>query len=102
MKETYLVMGGAGLIGGYVVKVLKERGNDVVVFDIKPPNAKMQWIFEPVWDKVIFVEGSVSDDFPSLLKTCKDYEVNKVFHAVAIFRGQYEQQHIYHSFQVAS
>ncbi len=100
MKETYLVTGGAGLIGGYVVKALKDRGNDVVVFDIKPPHAKMRWILESVWDKVVFVEGSVSDDFPSLLQTCKDYEVNKIFHAAAIFRGQYEQQHIYHSFHV--
>lgn len=100
MKDTYLVTGGSGLIGGYVVKALRERGNDVVVFDIKPPNAKMQWILEPVWDKVIFVEGSVSDDLPSLLKTCKDYEVDKVFHAAAIFRSRYEQQHMYHSFHV--
>ena len=100
MKGTYLVTGGSGLIGGYVVKALKKRGDEVVVFDIKPPTAKMRWILESVWDKVFFVEGSVSDDFPALLKTCKDYEVNKIFHAAAIFRGQYEQQHIYHSFHV--
>ena len=72
MNETYLVTGGSGLIGGYVVKALVERGSDVVVFDVKPPSVKMQWLLEPVWDKVTFVEGSVSDDFPSLLQKCKE------------------------------
>jgi nucleoside-diphosphate-sugar epimerase len=100
VNDTYLVTGGSGLIGGYVVKALVERGSDVVVFDVKPPNAKMQWLLGSIWDKVRFVEGSVSDDFPALLKTCKDYAVEKVFHAAAIFRGRYEREHIYHSFHV--
>lgn len=101
VKGAYLVTGGSGLIGGYVVKALVERGDDVVVFDIRPPiNPKMRWVLEPVWDKVTFVEGSVSDDFPALLKACKDHEVEKIFHAAAIFRGQYEQQHPYYSLHV--
>jgi UDP-glucose 4-epimerase len=100
MNDTYLVTGGSGLIGGHVVKALVERGNDVVVFDVKPPNAKMQWLLDPIWDKVTFVEGSVSDDFPALLQTCKEYAVEKVFHAAAIFRGRYEREHVYFSFHV--
>jgi nucleoside-diphosphate-sugar epimerase len=99
--RAYLVTGGSGLIGGYVVKALVERGDRVVVFDIKPPmNPKMKWVLEPVWDKVVFVEGSVSDDLPSLLKACKDNDVERVFHAAALFRGQYEQEHPYYSFHV--
>ena len=101
MARTYLVTGGSGLIGGYVTKALVERGDNVVVFDIKPPsNPKMRWVLESIWDKVVFVEGSVSDDFPALLKACKDNNVERVFHAAALFRGQYEQQHPYYSFHV--
>ena len=101
MARTYLVTGGSGLIGGYVTKALVERGDRVVVFDIKPPsNPKMQWVLEPVWDKVVFVEGSASDDLPSLLKACKDNGVERVFHAAALFRGQYELEHPYYSFHV--
>lgn len=101
MLRTYLVTGGSGLIGGYVTKALVERGDRVIVFDIKPPsNQKMQWVLEPVWNKVVFVEGSASDDMPSLLKACKDNGVERVFHAAALFRGQYELEHPYYSFHV--
>jgi len=95
-----LVTGGSGLIGGYVARALVERGDKVVVFDIRPPNPKMRWVLENVWDKVVFVEGSVSDDLPSILKACKDNGVERVFHAAALFRGQYELEHPYYSFHV--
>jgi len=102
LKDSYLVTGGSGLIGSYVAKALVERGENVVVFDVKPPsNPKIRWVLEPVWEKIAFVEGSVSDDFPSLLKACKDYDVEKIFHAAAIFRGPYEQQHPYYSLHVS-
>jgi nucleoside-diphosphate-sugar epimerase len=100
MGETYLVTGGSGLIGGYVVKALRERGDSVVVFDIKPPSPKMQWVLAPIWDDVPFIEGSSCDDFPALLKCCNDYKVKKVFHAAAIFRGAFERSHPYYSLHV--
>jgi GDP-D-mannose 3',5'-epimerase len=37
-KKRILVAGGGGFIGGQLVKVLIERGHDVVVADIKPLN----------------------------------------------------------------
>ena len=100
MDEAYLVTGGSGLIGGYVVKALHERGDPVVVFDIKPPSPKMQWVLAPIWDQVLFIEGNFSDDFPALLKCCKDCNVKKIFHAAAIFRGSFERTHPYYSLHV--
>jgi len=101
MKGTYLITGGTGLIGGYAAKALVERGDDVVVMDVKPPTPpRMAWVMKPIWDKVTFVEGSVSDDFPILLKACKDYKVERVFHAAALFRTDYELSHPYYSFHV--
>jgi len=98
---TYLVTGGAGLIGGYTAKALVERGDEVVVMDVRPPSApRMAWVMKPVWDKVTFIEGSVSDDFPTLLKACKDYKVERIFHAAALFRMDFELSHPYYSFQV--
>jgi nucleoside-diphosphate-sugar epimerase len=100
MAETYLVTGGSGLIGGYVVKALRERGDSVVVFDVKSPSPKMQWVLAPIWDQVPFIEGSISDDFPALLKCCEEYNVKKIFHAAAIFRGSFERSHPYYSLHV--
>lgn len=100
MNETYLVTGGSGLIGGYVVKALCERGETVVIMDIKPPSPKMQWVLAPIEDQVPFIEGSTSNDFPTLMKCCQDYNVTKIFHAAAIFRGDFERTHPYYSLHV--
>jgi nucleoside-diphosphate-sugar epimerase len=100
MTDTYLVTGGTGLIGGYTVKALVERGDDVVVLDVNPPSGRMKWVLQPIWDKVTFVQGSISDDFPALLKACKDHDVKRVFHAAALFNPSYEIQHPYYSFHV--
>ncbi len=100
MTETYLVTGGTGLIGGYTVTALAERGDDVVVLDVNPPSGRMQWVLHPIWDRVTFLQGSVSDDFPALLKACKDHGVTRAFHAAAIFNPAYEAAHPYYSFHV--
>ena len=98
--DTYLVTGGTGLIGGYTVKALAEQGNPVIVLDVKPPSGRMQWVLQPIWENVTFIQGSISDDFPALLKICKDHDVKRVFHAAAIFDPVYEVAHPYYSFHV--
>jgi nucleoside-diphosphate-sugar epimerase len=101
LKRTYLVTGGSGLIGGYVSKALIERNDNVVIMDVKPPSPpRMAWVMGPIWDKVTFVEGSASDDLPSLMKVCKDYHVERIFHAAALFRTDFELSHPYYSFHV--
>jgi nucleoside-diphosphate-sugar epimerase len=100
---SILVTGGSGLIGSYTVKALVERGDEVSVLDLSPPrNPKTQWVLRDMWEKVNFVEGTICDDFPTLLKTCKDYNVEKIFHAAAIFRHAYELEHPYYSLHLAS
>ena len=100
---SILVTGGSGLIGSYTVKALVERGDAVTVLDLSPPrNPKIRWLLRDVWEQVTFVEGTVSDDFPTLLTTCKEYGVEKIFHAAAIFRHAYEQAHPYYSLHTAA
>ena len=36
-----MVTGGAGLIGGCIMRALAERGEDVVCFDLAPPRADL-------------------------------------------------------------
>jgi len=100
---SILVTGGSGLIGSYTVKALVDRGDDVTVLDLTPPrNPKTQWVLRDAWDAVNFVEGTVCDDLPTLLAACKDYRVEKIFHAAAIFRHAYELTHPYYSLHLAS
>ncbi len=100
---SILVTGGSGLIGSYTVKVLVDRGDDVTVLDLSPPrNPKLRWILRDTWERVNFVEGTICDDLPTLLKTCRDYRIEKVFHAAAIFRQAYEIEHPYYSLHLAA
>jgi UDP-glucose 4-epimerase len=100
---SILVTGGSGLIGSYTVKALVERGDTVTVLDLASPrNPKIRWLLRDVWGQVTFVEGTVSDDFPTLLTICKDYNIEKIFHAAAIFRHAYEQAHPYYSLHTAT
>jgi len=73
-----LVTGGSGFVGLNVVEQLLERGDEVLVFDLRPPAAFAS--------RVTFVEGDVSD----LHAVEKAFEKNKpgrVIHAAAITAG---------------
>jgi len=101
--KSVLVTGGSGLIGGNTVKALVDRGDNVTVMDLSPPrNPKMKFLLRDTWDKVNFVQGSTADDFPTLLKACRDYNVENIFHAAAIFDYVYEASHPYYSLYMAS
>ena len=71
-----LVTGGAGYIGSHTVKELRERGEEVVVYD----NLSTGHI-EAVGD-AHFVKGDLFDT-ELLKKTFKDYKVDSVIHFAA-------------------
>ena len=55
MKGLCLVTGGAGFVGAEVVRVLAERGDDVVVFDLEPDDERLAGI------DVDVVQGDLGD-----------------------------------------
>lgn len=71
-----LVTGGAGYIGSHCVRLIKERGGDVVVYD----NLSTGHI-EAVRD-VPFVKGDIFD-VELLKKTFREYRVDAVIHFAA-------------------
>lgn len=71
-----LVTGGAGYIGSHTVKELRERGEEVVVYD----NLSTGHI-EAVGD-ALFVKGDLFDT-ELLKKTFKEYKVDSVIHFAA-------------------
>jgi len=77
-----LITGGSGLIGTYVVKELLTRGEEIVVYDLKPPADETG---------ICFVNGTVTDK-NRLLNICKKRAVDKVIHLAALLQFGCEQR----------
>lgn len=48
-----LVTGGAGFIGGKLIKVLKEKGHSVLCLDIKKPNQDIEYVIHDISSKEV-------------------------------------------------
>ena len=77
-----LVTGGSGLIGTYVTKELLTRGEEVIVYDLKPPADETG---------IYFVNGTVTDK-DRLFNICKKHAVDKVIHLAALLQFGCEQR----------
>lgn len=79
--RSVLVTGASGLLGGWLVKELVERGSLVtaLVRDSEPRSmlAREGWIH-----RIVVVRGSV-EDAPLLRRTMAEYQIRTVFHLAA-------------------
>ena len=75
----YVVTGGAGFIGSYLVKLLINEGHSVIVIDnlVKGTKANL----EPILDKIEFHQIDIRD-YESLKKILKN--IDGVFHQAAL------------------
>ncbi len=76
---TMLITGGTGLIGSQLAKMLVNRGEKVVLFDIAPRYAAI----EPIKDKVTVVRGDVAN-WSEVFNVVKGYKVKSIFHLGAM------------------
>lgn len=77
-----LITGGSGLIGTYVIKELLARGEEVVLYDLKPPK-------DPTG--ISFIEGTITDK-TNLFETCKKHAVDRIIHLAALLQFGCEQR----------
>ncbi len=83
MNRTVLVTGGSGFIGSYVLRLLAERGDTVVNFDVREPGPEAAWWLKPVADRIQFVQGSI-DDWADVVAAVKAHRPDGIIHIAAI------------------
>ncbi len=76
-----LVAGGAGFIGINLVKVLAERGHEVVSLDIRPADALDRRYVAPWAGQVTFVQGDIRKK-SDLKRVAADHRITRIVNSI--------------------
>jgi nucleoside-diphosphate-sugar epimerase len=82
MPDTVLVTGGSGFIGTHLSRMLVERGDRVVNFDLFPRRGPLAWLMRDVDGEVPFEKGDVAN-LTQLISVMRRYQPHKIAHAAA-------------------
>ena len=77
-----LVTGGSGFIGLELAKALVDKGHEVILFDVVPPD-------EGDIKGATYVKGNISD-WSEVLNVVHDGKVTDIFHLAAMLSAQCE------------
>jgi nucleoside-diphosphate-sugar epimerase len=81
---TYLVTGGMGCIGAWVIKHLLQRGERIVNFDISDDRHRLDWLMTQEDQKdIISVRGDLTD-FEQVKSAFAQYNATHVIHLAAL------------------
>ena len=75
-----LVTGGTGFIGSNLVKVLVEKGHQVISLDVAPPDPLVRRYLGPHFDDVTWLQGDITDR-QAVLELADGQAIEKVVHA---------------------
>jgi threonine 3-dehydrogenase len=95
MMSVSLITGGLGSLGVYLAKQLLERGEKVVVYDLRTQTP----LAEDIMEKIVLIRGDFTE-LPHLLYTLRRHRVNHIFHLGAIQPQVGSEENLYATFQV--
>ena len=87
-----LVTGGSGLVGAYAVKMLIDRGERPVIYDVAV-NERLLNAVEVETGKIAAVRGDMMD-LPALISVLRDHDCDRIIH-LAAFLGEEVQRRPY-------
>ncbi len=97
--STIMITGGAGFLGTYVTRMLAERGDRVVIFDAAGTAPELAVLTAPFEQNIVRVRGQILD-LSSLLRCVQQYNVERIFHAAALYDPPYSLEDPAITFQV--
>jgi len=81
---SYLVTGGTGFIGAYIVRLLAQEGEQVIAFDVNPARDLLDYLLDKQEsDQVDIVRGNITD-LAHLIRTAQEYHVERIIHLAAM------------------
>jgi nucleoside-diphosphate-sugar epimerase len=82
VADTVMVIGGSGFIGSHLLKLLVQRGDSAINYDIRPWSRELAWMMEPFRREIVFEQGGV-ESWPRLCAAIKEHKVDRIVHAAA-------------------
>jgi nucleoside-diphosphate-sugar epimerase len=77
---AYLITGGFGCIGTYVIRELLNAGEQIVVYDsVYDLTIPKLVLNTEQLEQITFVQGDITD-LPHVLRTTKEYEIDRIIH----------------------
>src|SRR5205085_9125100 len=81
---SYLITGGSGCIGSYLIRDLLASGKKVVNYDFNPQQHILKQVVAPeALSEIVSVTGDVTD-LPQLLRTIKEQQVEQIIHLASL------------------
>jgi UDP-glucose 4-epimerase len=82
MADTVLVTGGSGFIGSHLCRMLIEKGDKVINFDLYRRQGPLAWLMQPIEKEIIFEKGDVAN-LTQLIAVMRRHQPSKIAHLAA-------------------